>query len=167
MNEFPYMCGIVDMNTKIVICGCTIIDPKYVLTSAHCVINRTLSDLGCLVGGQDYSLSDSPYKSTYRFLAFIPYPSFDPISNLNDIAIMKVNGQIQFNVAVSAVCLPLRYLLTYHNFDQSPFTSLKTKVIHFNYLLLVRNIIKITLLMHKLKQLVGEKYHLAAHCLQL
>lgn len=98
-----------DMTIKRVICSCTIIDPKYVLTAAHCVINQTLTNLGLLVGNQDYTMqSQSPYTSIYRFIGFIPYPSYDPVTYLNDIAIMKVYNEIQFNEGVSAVCLPLR-----------------------------------------------------------
>lgn len=105
------MCGIMDMVNKRVICGCIIISEIYVLTTAHCVINQTLNDLGCIVGNQDYTMqSNSPYTSIYRFAGFIPYPNYDHISYVNDIAIMKIYGQIQFNPGVSAICLPLRYL---------------------------------------------------------
>lgn len=108
-NEYPFMAGIMEVATKRVVAGCTIIDPNYCLTSAHSVINRTLSDLALIVGDQDYSIgSDTPYTAIYRFLAFIPYPSFDPVSNLNDLAIMRIYGQIQFNAGVSAACLPFR-----------------------------------------------------------
>lgn len=97
------------MTTKRVICGCTIIHENYVLTAAHCVINQTIGDLGCLVGAQDYAVpSSSPYMSVYRFAAFIPYPNYDPVSFLNDIAIMRVYEPMQFNAGVSSVCLPIR-----------------------------------------------------------
>lgn len=108
-NEYPFMAGIMEVQTKRVVGGCTIIDPNYCLTSAHLVINRTLSDLALIVGDQDYSIgSDTPFTAIYRFLAFIPYPSFDPVSNVNDLAIMRIYGQIQYNAGVSAVCLPFR-----------------------------------------------------------
>lgn len=111
VNEFPFMCGIMDMNTKRVICGCTIIDPQFVITSAHCVVNRTMSDLGCVVGAQDYTMeSSSRYTATYRFAGFIPYPSYDPTSFVNDIAIVRIYGSMTFNAGVSAVCLPIRFV---------------------------------------------------------
>lgn len=107
------MCGIMDMTTKRVICGCTIIHEQYVITSAHCVVNQSLSDMGCVVGAQDYvTQSSSPYTSIYRFAGFIPYPSFDPTSLVNDIAIMRIYGSMQFNPGVSAVCLPIRFVLS-------------------------------------------------------
>lgn len=109
VNEFPFVCGIMDLTTKRVICGCTIIHEQYVITSAHCVVNQSLSDIGCLVGAQDYAMqTTSPYTSIYRFAGFIPYPSYDPISLVNDIAIMRIYGPMQFNPGVSAVCLPIR-----------------------------------------------------------
>lgn len=105
------MCGIMEVKTKTVIAGCTIIDPNYCLTAAHSVINRTLSDLALICGDQDYSIgNDSPYTKIYRFLAFIKHPFFDSVSNLNDLAIMRIYGQITFNAGVSAVCLPFRWL---------------------------------------------------------
>lgn len=111
VNEFPFMCGIMDLTTKRVICGCTIIHEQYVITSAHCVVNQSMSDLGCIVGAQDYVMqSSSPYTSIYRFAGFIPYPSYDPTSLVNDIAIMRIYGSMQFNAGVSAVCLPIRFV---------------------------------------------------------
>lgn len=109
VNEFPFFCGIIDMSTKRIICGCTIIHENFILTAAHCILNQSLPDLGCVVGGHDYSIqSNSPFTSIYRFSAFIPYPNYDPVSYLNDIAIMRTYELIQFNTAVSAVCLPIR-----------------------------------------------------------
>lgn len=70
--------------------------------------------MGCVVGAQDYvTQSSSPYTSIYRFAGFIPYPSFDPTSLVNDIAIMRIYGSMQFNPGVSAVCLPIRFVLSF------------------------------------------------------
>lgn len=109
VNEFPFFCGIIDMATKRILCGCTIIHENFVLTAAHCILNQSLPDLGCVVGGHEYSIqANSPFTSVYRFSAFIPYPNYDPVSYLNDIAIMRTYELIQFNAAVSPVCLPIR-----------------------------------------------------------
>lgn len=110
-NEFPFMCGILDLTVKRVICGCTIIHEKYVITTAHCVLNQSLADLGCVVGAQDYTVQmTSQYTAVYRIAGYIPYPSYDPTSLVNDITILRILGQMEFNAGVSAVCLPIRFV---------------------------------------------------------
>ena len=49
------MAGIVDASIVQVFCGGTIISQLYVLTAAHCLVNRQPSNLGVLIG--DHSLS--------------------------------------------------------------------------------------------------------------
>lgn len=107
--EFPFSVGLLNLGTKVVFCGGTIISANFVLTSAHCFDNRTNNEIGLLVGCSDYSKpSESHFASTYQVAGVIPHPNYDRLSLLNDIALVKSIGQIQFNPAVQPVCLPIK-----------------------------------------------------------
>jgi len=48
------MCGLVDVEKKMIYCGCTIISNQYVLTAAHC-LNKHVTQIGVVVGEHDTS----------------------------------------------------------------------------------------------------------------
>lgn len=96
------------MDKKIVFCGCTIISENFILTAAHCLSNRTIDSIACIVGTTDYSRPiESSYASTYEILASIVYPHYDYETLLNDIALARTT-RMQFNPAVAPICLPIR-----------------------------------------------------------
>lgn len=53
------MAGIVDAHIRSVYCGCTIISDTYLLTAAHCMVNRDINYLGILVGDHDLTTGSS------------------------------------------------------------------------------------------------------------
>lgn len=104
----PFACALTDLNTKRIFCDCTIVSPNFILTTAHCLFNRTIDTVGIIVGTTDYARpQQSRYAATYRIAGVVIHPDYDPLSMLNDIAIAKT-GPIEFNPAVGPVCLPIR-----------------------------------------------------------
>lgn len=63
INEYPYMVGLVDTVRREVYCGASIISNRYVLSAAHCVYQRSVADLGALVG--DHNLTSGITKSGF------------------------------------------------------------------------------------------------------
>lgn len=103
----PFACGLTDLNTKRVFCGATIISPNFVLTVAHCLVNRTIDTVGIIVGTSDYARpTQSRYAATYRIFGVVIHPDYEALSMLNDIAIAKT-GPMEFNPAVQPACLPI------------------------------------------------------------
>lgn len=108
IEQLPFVAGLINLATKIVFCGGTIISPRFIVSVAHCFDNRTISDIGCLVGMTDYSKpQESRFGATYRIDGVHNYPGYDRTTMLNDIAIIKTVGDMQFNPAVSAACMPM------------------------------------------------------------
>lgn len=104
----PSTCGLIDLNTKGLICGCTIISQNFILTAGHCLANRTIDTVGVIVGTTNYERPfESQYAATYQLLATDIHSQYDSVSMLNDIALARTTP-IQFNPAVQAVCLPIR-----------------------------------------------------------
>lgn len=108
IEQMPFACGLIDLNTKRVFCAATIISPNFILTVAHCLFNRTIDTVGIIVGTTDYARpTESRYAATYRIFGVVLHPDYDSLSMLNDAAIVKT-GPIEFNPAVGPICLPIR-----------------------------------------------------------
>ncbi|XP_026480617.1 venom serine protease 34-like [Ctenocephalides felis] len=110
INEYPMMAGLIDYTNKIVYCGATIISNRYLVTAAHCVINRIPSGLGVLVGDHDISTgSETGSSRLYGVENVRIHERFDAVTYQNDIAIIRTNADINFSQEVGPACLPFNY----------------------------------------------------------
>lgn len=56
VNEFPWMAGLVDARRgAVIVCGASIISPRFVLTADHCLGALTLAQTGVVVGEHNVS----------------------------------------------------------------------------------------------------------------
>lgn len=82
------------------------VDENYVLTAAHCVAGKQVSDLKVLVGEHDFSTAtETTFTQTITVLDIIPHASYNSATNENDIALVRVK-KMTFNENVGSVCLP-------------------------------------------------------------
>ncbi|XP_078037748.1 venom serine protease 34 [Augochlora pura] len=110
INEYPMMGALVDFLIKMPFCGCTIIDDKYVLTAAHCTLNRNVRNFGILIGDHDYSTGyETNATKLYGVKRIILHPNYDSHRRINDVAILEVVEPIQFNDKVGPACLPFEH----------------------------------------------------------
>ncbi|XP_050667832.1 venom serine protease 34-like isoform X2 [Leptidea sinapis] len=110
-NEFPMMAGLVEYEGQAsIICGGVIISNRYVLTAAHCLLDRNYNNLAIIVGEHDTSTgAETPGTRAYRLSQFLPHPMFNKNTYDYDIAILKTAQQMEFNEYVSAACLPFKF----------------------------------------------------------
>ncbi|GAB0095700.1 venom serine protease [Sergentomyia squamirostris] len=112
VNEYPMVAGIVDLNTRQVICGATIISNFRAITAAHCFINYSPGQLGLLVGEHDTSTGgETPDTSLYAIQSFNCYSGNCNLTpgKQGDIAILKTTNEIQMKPGVGIACLPWKY----------------------------------------------------------
>lgn len=101
VNEYPEMAGLIDLITKEQYCGSTIISSRFVLSAAHCVLNRQASDIAILVGDHNISSgADTASAALYRTSAYEMHPDYDTTTQANDIAILKTANAIVFSIYV-------------------------------------------------------------------
>ncbi|CAG9860068.1 unnamed protein product [Phyllotreta striolata] len=123
LNEYPWMAlifynssdGVIDFR-----CGGTIINERYVLTAAHCVVNQTI--VGIRLGEYNVetqedceSMSGYCAPPTQDFLIenVLVHPRYDARRFSNDIALIKLKGAANFNHEnVQPICLPVDSDLT-------------------------------------------------------
>ncbi|KAL9702322.1 hypothetical protein quinque_005840 [Culex quinquefasciatus] len=110
VNEFPMMAAMIDVKTKSVVCGATIISERFALTAAHCLLNRNVDDTVLLVGDHNLTTgADTSYAQAYVLAQFIGHPGFTMNPVANDIALLRTLQPIQFNAGVGPVCLPWKF----------------------------------------------------------
>ncbi|CAL8136227.1 unnamed protein product [Orchesella dallaii] len=112
-NEFPFMACVSNENGC---CGGTIYNKRYVITAAHCIVDE---DSGEVNSPSDYQVKVGRNmikvkmpENDYSIEAFIIHPEYSRLSNhsdfesglyYNDIALLKLNRDIQFGERVKSL----------------------------------------------------------------
>ncbi|XP_034950561.1 uncharacterized protein [Chelonus insularis] len=110
INEYPMMAALIDVKNRIAFCGSTIINPKQVITSAHCVAGRNPQDIGVLVGDHDLTKgTETNATKLFRVGSIIIHPLYTPLNLDYDVAVINIDGTIPFNQQVGPACLPFQH----------------------------------------------------------
>uniref|UniRef100_A0A8C5QN71 Peptidase S1 domain-containing protein n=1 Tax=Leptobrachium leishanense TaxID=445787 RepID=A0A8C5QN71_9ANUR len=99
----PYMASVQNRNGHV--CGGAVINRKWVLTAAHCML--PIASLRVVLGAHKFSAPDK-YVKVFSVLKSIPHPNFNKQTFENDILLLKLNDSVGFNTAVSPISLPCR-----------------------------------------------------------
>lgn len=104
-GEFPWTVS-VKLNGQ-PICGGSLIDKSWILTAAHCVVGYNPKNLTVRLGA--YRIKDTSETQTLdvpvsMFIVHKEYSMPRPFSN--DIALLKLNEQIEFTDFIIPICLP-------------------------------------------------------------
>ncbi|XP_026332619.1 venom serine protease 34-like [Hyposmocoma kahamanoa] len=123
VNEFPMMVALADRSISEVKCGGVIIDKRWVMTAAHCLVTQTINNIAVIVGEHDTSTgSDTNAVQGFAPKRFIIHPNFNQNNYDNDIALIELNSDIMFNDRVGPVCLPFKFATA--DFSNTKFTAL-------------------------------------------
>ncbi|XP_065224321.1 trypsin-7-like [Planococcus citri] len=104
-NEFPWMVALRTQDDFL--CGATVITKQHLLTAAHCVEGITAEEIEASLGEHNRELKYDINKVTVGIKEIIQHPGFTYPASDNDIAILKLDRTISFNIPqIQPACLP-------------------------------------------------------------
>ncbi|KAK4887603.1 hypothetical protein RN001_003874 [Aquatica leii] len=135
LYDFPWLVKLMIKNNSLskkdiidkVGCSGVLINQRYVLYTAQC--HRTVLEKepnfyvridsytgygsNCDTAASSYGKSCSTF-ATYEIEAFVLHPFYDPVSKLNDIALLRLGRRVPFSEFMHPICLPLVPELSKH-----------------------------------------------------
>uniref|UniRef100_T1JCX9 Peptidase S1 domain-containing protein n=1 Tax=Strigamia maritima TaxID=126957 RepID=T1JCX9_STRMM len=87
-HEFPWQAAL--LSNLRPYCGGCLLNNRYVVTAAHCAVDRLPGQVQVLLGAHDY-LGPSIFHLYYAVKKFIVHPNYNPTDLINDIALVKLH----------------------------------------------------------------------------
>ncbi|XP_063710155.1 trypsin-1-like [Culicoides brevitarsis] len=112
-HEFPYQVSLQmlyhpENGTYVHFCGGTILNPNFVLTAAHCMIDKSAefrAEMRIIAGAHVLNTTNG-HEQIRKLSKFVAHKQFRGGVNPFDIAILKVSKPFKFNDQVKAGTLP-------------------------------------------------------------
>nr|XP_018896577.1 PREDICTED: trypsin-1-like [Bemisia tabaci] len=104
VNYYPWMAHLLYRNKFY--CGATLINSKYALTAAHCVYGFDKKNIVVRIKDHDRSSQNETYHIDRKVKTVIRYKGYSPSTYNHDIALLRLDEEVQWNELLRPVCLP-------------------------------------------------------------
>ena len=87
------------------ICGGSVIETNLVLTAAHCLKDRDISELRIVFGTGDLSVT-GPFRVSRKVSKILIHPKYNQGESYHDVAVAVLDKELDFNDGIAKVCIP-------------------------------------------------------------
>lgn len=94
-------------------CGASIVSNRWVISAAHCTINRSQNAINVVVG----TVTLNAGGVTYRSVRIIQHPQFSSFTLANDVSLVQTETFLTFTTHIQAINLGIIVLGGGHNVD--------------------------------------------------
>ena len=87
------------------ICGGSVIQSNLVLTAAHCMKDKQITEMRLVFGTGDLSVA-GPFRVERNILEFVIHPFYNHGESYFDAAILVLEKELNFNDGIQKICIP-------------------------------------------------------------
>lgn len=95
-TEYPWAVSLKSQSNNQHFCGGTLINEQWVLTAAHCIGNKSPSNIIATVG--EYDLKSSPATASSAIEKIVTHPDYNDTTLDNDIALIKLSAAVSIEI---------------------------------------------------------------------
>jgi len=106
IEDFPFTVILTYRETAILFCGGALISDRYVLTAAHCIMNKLAADIVVRLGVTDWSEMEDSIHHAIPAVEVFSHPKFSYLTTHYDIGLVKLERSAPTTPKVSPICLP-------------------------------------------------------------
>ena len=88
------------------VCGASLIDRETAITAASCFNERSKDSVVLILGAQKLSDTQEIHRENRTIKTLIKHPKYKEGKAYFDIAIIKLDKPVEFNIYIYPVCLP-------------------------------------------------------------
>ncbi|KAJ8687239.1 hypothetical protein QAD02_023033 [Eretmocerus hayati] len=103
VNEYPWVALL--MYKGRFYCGASVINSKYVLTAAHCVERFQKTYISVRILEHDRNSPNETFTQDFKAKEILKHQGYSTANYDNDIALIKIDGEIVFDNKIKPVCL--------------------------------------------------------------